>query len=138
MVWSFTNRRQIGVSLTPLTKQLSDHFGVTNGALVNNVREDSPAAKAGLKAGDIITEIDGKAVKGELDVVRAIGEKKEGEVTVTFVRSGQKQTVRVTPEEGKGMFFEHFEWDGDFPTPKPGASPAPMPLNQLFMPGRVV
>ena len=86
----------------------------------------------------LITEIDGEAVEGELYVVRAIGEKKEGEITVTFVRSGQKQTVRVTPEEGKGMLFQHFEWDGDFPMPKPGASPAPMPLNQLFMPGRVV
>ena len=45
-VWSFTNRRQIGVGLTPLTKQLSDHFGVENGALINTVRENSPAAKA--------------------------------------------------------------------------------------------
>lgn len=149
MVWSFSNRRQIGVSLTPLTKQLSDHFGVTNGALVNNVREDSPAAKAGLKAGDIITEIDGKAVKGELDVVRALGEKKEGDVSVTFMRGGQRQTLRVTPEEGKGMFFEQFEWDGDFPAPTPGepgvyrmqrpAVPAsPVPLNRLWVPGRVV
>jgi len=146
LTYVFGNRRQIGVSVTPLTKQLSDHFGVTNGALVNNVREDSPAAKAGLKAGDVITEIDGKAVKGELDVVRAIGEKKEGEVTVTFVRGGQKQTVRVTPEEGKGN-FEHFEWNEDHPTPKPGEpgmhrmqrpGAAPMPLNHLLVPGRVV
>jgi len=151
-VFSFGNRRQIGVSLTPLTKQLSDHFGVTNGALVNNVREDSPAAKAGLKAGDIITEIDGKAVKGEMDVVRAIGEKKEGEVSVTYMRGGQKNTVRVTPEKGEGNLFEHFEWnDGDHPAPtpepgkpgvfkmhRPGTPAAPMPMNQLFMPGRVV
>jgi membrane-associated protease RseP (regulator of RpoE activity) len=147
MVWSFSNRRQIGVGLTPLTKQLSDHFGVTNGALINNVREDSPAAKAGLKAGDVITEIDGKAVKGELDVVRAIGEKKEGEVTVTFVRAGQKQTVRVTPQEGKGNFFEHFESDGDLPTPKPGepgvfkmqrpGTPSTL-LNHMIAPARVV
>lgn len=120
MVWSFTNRRQIGVSLTPLTKQLSDHFGVANGALVNNVREDSPAAKAGIKAGDIIVEIDGKAVKGELDVVRAIGEKKEGDVSVTIVRGGERQMLKVTPEKGKGMLFEHFEFDGALPAPKPG------------------
>lgn len=149
-VFSFGNRRQIGVSLTPLTKQLSDHFGVTNGALVNNVREDSPAAKAGMKAGDIITEIDGRAVKGELDVMRAIGEKKEGDVSVTYIRAGQKSTVKVTPEKGEGTFFEHFEWDEDHPTPaapgqpgvhrmqRPGLPAAPMPLNQLFIPGRVV
>lgn len=149
-VFAFGNRRQIGVSLTPLTKQLSDHFGVTNGALVNNVREDSPAAKAGLKAGDIITEVDGKAVKGELDVARAIGEKKEGEVTVTYIRGGQKNTVRVTPKKGDGNLFEHFEWDGDdHPAPKPGqpgvfkmqrpgTPAAPVPLNKMLIPGRVV
>lgn len=150
-VFLLGNRRQIGVSLTPLTKQLSDHFGVTNGALVNNVREDSPAAKAGLKAGDIITEVEGKAVKGEMDVVRAIGEKKEGDVSVTYMRGGQKNTVRVTPEKGEGNLFEHFEWNSDDnpapPTPgqpgvykmqRPGTPAAPMPLNQLFIPGRVV
>jgi serine protease Do len=145
--FSFGNRRQIGVELTPLSKQLSDHFGVTNGALVNTVRQDSPAAKAGLKAGDIIIEVDGKAVKGEMDVARAIGEKKEGEVTVTYLRGGQKNTIRVTPEKGEGNFFEHFEWDGDAPEPgkpgvfkmqRPGTPGAPAPMNQLFFPGRVV
>jgi serine protease Do len=104
--YAFGNRRQIGVSLTPLTKQLSDHFGVTNGALINNVREDSPAAKAGLKAGDIITEVDGKAVKGELDVSRAIGEKKAKEkVVVTFVRNGNRQSVEVVLEESDRQHF---------------------------------
>ncbi|MEQ1764195.1 MAG: PDZ domain-containing protein [Pyrinomonadaceae bacterium] len=149
--FAFGNRRQIGVSLTPLTKQLSDHYGVTNGALVNNVREDSPAAKAGLKAGDIITEVDGKAIKGELDVSRAIGAKKEGEVTITYVRGGgQRQTVRVTPEKGEGNLFEHFEWDSDSPAPtapgqpgmfkmqRPGTPSVPMPLDHMFVPERVV
>ena len=146
-VFSFADRRQIGVGLTPLSKQLSDHFGVTSGALVNTVRQDSPAAKAGLKAGDIILEVDGKAVKGELDVARAISEKKEGEVTVTFLRGGQRQTVRVTPEKGEGNLFEHFEWNGGAPEPgkpgvfklqRPGTPEAPRPLNQMFIPRRVV
>lgn len=146
-VFSFGTHRQIGVGVTPLTKQLSDHFGVTNGALVNSVNENSPAAKAGLKAGDIITEIDGKAVKGQLDLIRTIGEKKEGDVSITFVRGGNRQTVRVAPEEMKGGFFEHFEFDGApvmpgtpqqpglFKMERPGV---PVPLNQLWMPGRVI
>ena len=151
-VFAFGNRRQIGVELTPLSKQLSDHFGVTNGALVNTVRQESPAAKAGLKAGDIILEVDGKAVKGQLDVARAIGEKKDGDVSVTFLRGGQKNTVRITPEKGEGKFFEQFEWNGDdddltpkpghpglFKMQRPGTPPAPpKPLNQLVLPGRVV
>lgn len=143
MVWSYSSSRQIGVGLTPLTKQLSDHYGVTNGALVNTVIKDSPAEKAGLKAGDIITEIDGRAIHGDLDVLRAIGEKKEGAVAVTFVRDGQKQTLSVTPEEGKGL-FKHFEWkvdgpvkSGVFKLERPGGL-APLPLNQLLIPGRVV
>ena len=150
MVWSFGSRRQIGVGLTPLTKQLSDHFGVENGALVNTVRENSPATKAGLKAGDIIVDVDGKAVKGELDVIRALGEKKEGDVTVTYVRDRNRRTVTLTPEEVKGA-FEHFEFRGVPGAPESPAAPgvfkmtrpavpaAPMPLNELMLfPGRIV
>lgn len=149
-VFAFGTRRQIGVGLTPLTKQLSDHFGVTNGALVNTVREDSPAAKAGLKAGDIIVEVDGKAVKGDMDIVRAISEKKEGDISLTLVRDGNRQTVRVTPEEAKGGVFErYFEFESVPPSPEtpgqPGVfkferpgRPSPVPLNQLFVPGRIV
>lgn len=150
MVWAFGSRRQIGVGLTPLTKQLSDHFGVDGGALVNTVRENSPAAKAGLKAGDIIVEVDGKAVKGEHDLIRAIGEKKEGDVTLTIVRNRNRQTIRVTPEEGKGGFNQFFEFPdapetpgapsapGVFKMTRPATPAAPMPLNNLFVPGRIV
>ncbi len=148
-VWSFSNRRQIGVGLTPLTKQLSDHFSVENGALVNTVREDSPAAKAGLKAGDIIVEVDGNTVKGEMDVIRALGEKKEGEVTLTYVRDRNRRTVTLTPEEAKGT-FEHFEFKtapevpgapaapNVFKMTRPAVPATPMPLNQLMFPGRIV
>jgi len=55
-VWKMGERRLLGVSVYPLTKQLSETMGVDGGVLVNNVRENSPAAKAGLKAGDIIVE----------------------------------------------------------------------------------
>lgn len=152
-VFAFGNRRQIGVGLTPLTKQLSEHFGVENGAMVNNVREDSPAAKAGLKAGDIIVDVDGKAVKGEMDVVRAIAAKKEGEVTLTIIRDKNRQTIRVTPEEakgGEGFFeFQRPPLAPDAPAapgvyrmtvPRAPGTPAvpAMPLNQLMIPGRVI
>jgi serine protease Do len=54
-VFGFGSGRRIGVSVTTLTKQLGDHFGVANGVLISEVRVDSPAAKAGLKAGDFIS-----------------------------------------------------------------------------------
>ena len=105
--------RQIGVGVTALTKQLSDFFGVEEGKglLINNVRENSPADKAGLKAGDIIVEIEGKAVKGQIDLIRALGEKKEGDVSLTIVRERNRQTVRVTPEISKdgALRFEEYE-----------------------------
>jgi serine protease Do len=150
MTWSFGSRRQIGVGVTPLTKQLAGHFGVESGVLVNNVRENSAAARAGIKAGDVITEVDGKAVKGDHDLIRAIGEKKDGSVTLTIVRDRNRQTISVTPEEVKGDFDNFFEFStpdapdapGTFrlirpaiPTTPPAA---PAPLNQLFVPGRVV
>jgi C-terminal processing protease CtpA/Prc len=104
-VWKSGEGRMIGVGVTPLTKQLAQHYGVENGVLVSEVREGSPAAKAGLKAGDVITEVDGKAVKGQFDIIRTINDKKDGDVTVTFVRDGKRSTVNVTPEKSKNSGF---------------------------------
>ena len=56
--------------------------------IINDVRENSPAAKGGLKAGDIIVEIDGKVVRGDGDLSELLNERKEGEVTLTVVRDG--------------------------------------------------
>lgn len=112
-VWTGAAGRQIGVGVTALTKQLGDFFGVSEGAglLINNVRENSPAASAGLRAGDIIVEVEGKPVKGQIDLIRAVNEKKEGAVSLIVVRERQRQTVRVTPEQSKdGAFrFEGLE-----------------------------
>ncbi|MBA2619683.1 MAG: PDZ domain-containing protein [Acidobacteria bacterium] len=105
--------RQIGVGATPLTKQLGDYFGVAGGEglLISSVRENSPAARAGLKAGDIVTEVDGKAVKTNVDLIRAVGDKKEGDVTLTIVRDKNRQTIRVTPEAAKAApaLFQYFD-----------------------------
>jgi membrane-associated protease RseP (regulator of RpoE activity) len=90
--------RRIGVTTSALGKQLADYFGVAHGVLVSSVEENSPAEKAGLKAGDVITEADGQQVSDAGDLVRALGAKDEGEVTLTVVRDKQRRTVRVTPE----------------------------------------
>jgi serine protease Do len=104
--------RQIGVAATSLTKQLASHFGVEGGVMISEVREGSPAEKAGLKAGDIIVEVGGNLVKGNGDLVRAINDKKEGDVTLTIVRSGNRQSITITPEAAKdGNFI--FRGDGE-------------------------
>jgi membrane-associated protease RseP (regulator of RpoE activity) len=100
--------RQIGVGITTLTKQLGELFGVPDGKglLITEVRENSPAARAGLKAGDIIVEIDGKEISADHSLLRTLHEKKEGDVTLTVVRDRNRQTFTVTPEAGKGKFGE--------------------------------
>jgi serine protease Do len=94
----FGSTRRIGVATNALGKQLADYFGVTHGVLVSSVEENSPAAKAGIKAGDIVTEADGQKVEDSDDLVRALSAKQEGEVTLTVVRDRNRRTVRVTPE----------------------------------------
>jgi len=125
--------RQIGIGVSSLTKQLGEYFGAAagKGLLINNVRENSPAAKAGLKAGDIITEVEGKEVKSNLDLMRALNEKKEGDVTLTIIRDRNRQTVLVTPETLKGEllnFGEHFEKFGENDAPMKFQMQTPQPL----------
>ncbi|HEX8723145.1 MAG TPA: PDZ domain-containing protein [Pyrinomonadaceae bacterium] len=91
-------RRRIGVTTTALGKQLADYFGVSHGVLVSAVEEGSPAEKAGLRAGDVLTEVDGRQVGDADDLVEALSAKEEGEVTLTVVRDRKQRTVRVTPE----------------------------------------
>ena len=98
--YAFGNNRRIGVSTTTLTKQLADYFGVTEGVLVTSVTEDGPAAKAGIKAGDVITGVDGEKVDSAGDLSRALNKNKEGDVTLTVVRDKSQRSIRVTPKEG--------------------------------------
>lgn len=94
------NSRRVGVTTTPLTKQLADHMGVSagKGLLVTSVGENTPASKAGLRAGDVITEINGAEVEDTGDFIRELNRKDEGEVTLTIVRDKSRRTIKVTPE----------------------------------------
>jgi serine protease Do len=98
---AFNSGRRIGVTTTPLTDQLADYFGVSRegGVLITSVAENSPAAKAGLKAGDIITEVDGEHIKTAGDVTRLVSRKDDGDVTLTVTRERNRRTFKVTPEK---------------------------------------
>src|SRR5918993_2942820 len=97
---AFENNRRIGVSTTTLTKQLADYFGIVDGkgVLVTSVADDSAAAKAGIKAGDIITAIDGEKIEDAGDLARGINKKKEGDVTLTVIRNKNQRNITVTPK----------------------------------------
>lgn len=96
------SRAWIGVGYQELTPELASSFGVqrTRGALVNEVVQAGPAAKAGLRPGDIILDVQGREVKEGKDLLRAIllfpvGEK----LTVSVLRDGQQQKLSVVTAE---------------------------------------
>ncbi len=105
---SFGQSRRIGVTTTALTDQLADYFGIQGrqGLLVTSVVENSPASRAGLKAGDVITEVDGAKIVAVGDLSRAINRQKEGEITLTFVRDKNQRTVKITPERIEANDFD--------------------------------
>src|SRR6185437_15005458 len=70
-----------------------------DGLLLDGVRDDSPAAKAGLKAGDKIVKIASREVKNVYDYTYALGEMKAGqEYVVEVLRGGEKLTLKITPQ----------------------------------------
>jgi serine protease Do len=97
-------RGRIGVSITNVTRDLADSLGLpkADGAVVGSVEADSPASKAGLEAGDVITRIDGHGVEGSADLSRTIRSLKPGsKVTLTVWRSGKTRDFPVTIAEFK-------------------------------------
>lgn len=89
---------RLGVSIQSLGDQLATHFGAEDGVLVTAVNEDSAAEKAGLRAGDVITKVDGRDVDDTEDVMRALGQAK-GEIAIEIVRDKKAQTLKVTLED---------------------------------------
>ena len=91
----------MGIGITDVTPENSKFFSLSKsaGALVSQVEPDSPAAKAGLKIGDVITGLDGKAVNdsGELQV--EVGQRQPGTtIKLDVIRDGKNMTIPVTLE----------------------------------------
>jgi serine protease Do len=96
------SRAWIGVSFQELTPELASSFGLSNarGALVNDVSAGGPAQKGGVRAGDIITEVQGKPVREGRDLLRAVIQYPVGEkVTLGVLRDGQPQKLTVVTQE---------------------------------------
>ena len=97
-------RGRIGVQIQELTKEAADAFGLkqADGALVNNVEKDGPAAKAGIESGDIILKVDGHDVHSSNDLPRIITAIRPGtKVTLTVWRKGAAKDFAVTVAEIK-------------------------------------
>ncbi|MDY2808353.1 MAG: trypsin-like peptidase domain-containing protein [Oscillospiraceae bacterium] len=86
----------IGVTVSSVSSE-AQGYGLPTGAAVRSVEADSPAAKAGLKENDIITEVDGTAITSSTELVNYVGEKTPGdELTFKVYRQGEELELTVT------------------------------------------
>jgi len=98
----FETRKYIGVNLEALNPELAEYFGVKEGKglLVGGVGEDTPAAKAGLKVGDVLVKADGKDLAVTSDLSRVLQEKEKGDkIKLEFYRDKKKRSVEVEVAE---------------------------------------
>jgi serine protease Do len=90
---------RLGVQIEDVQDQLAEYFGVKNGVLVTSVAKDAPAARAGIKAGDVITKINGETVEDTRDVRRELRRIDPGkEFQVDVVREKKSVSLKVTME----------------------------------------
>jgi C-terminal processing protease CtpA/Prc len=93
----------LGVQAKNISESMLSYFEVDQGVLIEEVVDDSPAQKAGFKAGDVITKINDREIKDYDDLIRTLNYFNPGEkVTVYYSRKGTKKNVSVTLAEKKG------------------------------------
>jgi len=93
------SRPWLGVSVSDITEELAAYLqtDITEGAIIRQVVENSPAQKAGLRAGDIILGIDGQKVSGAEDVTTIISKSAVGKkIEIKILRNGRERTVTAT------------------------------------------
>ena len=102
------DRGFLGVHLDDLNGQLGEYFGVKDGkgALITEVVEDSPAAEAGLQAGDVITKVDDTEIASMSDLHEMVqGTEKDQKVQIGYMRKGKFSKVEVTLAEAPETEF---------------------------------
>jgi serine protease Do len=93
----FGSQRRLGISVVPLSDQLAAYFGVKEGVLVSEVMSGTPAATAGIQAGDVITAVNGRAVMSSADVVREAREAGPGStLDIGLTRNRKEMTLKAT------------------------------------------
>jgi len=100
--WYTGPRGRLGVSLTGVGDQLATYFGVKSGVLVTSVEVESPAGRAGLKAGDVITMVNTRSVNSVSDVLEEVRGAADGgsvALTVTRDRKELKLTAKMPERE---------------------------------------
>jgi serine protease Do len=99
------SRGRLGVTIQEVDQQLADSFGLKrpSGALVAAVEESGPAAKAGIKAGDVILKFNGHAISSSSELPAQVADVKPGtKATLEISRNGSPKEIEVTVGELKG------------------------------------
>ncbi|WP_375461174.1 Do family serine endopeptidase [uncultured Enterovirga sp.] len=92
------SRGYLGVQIQPLPKDLAEGLGIgrDKGALVNSTQPDTPAAKAGLRAGDVLVSVNGEAIPDARDLTRRIAGLRPGtKVEIAYLREGRERNATV-------------------------------------------
>jgi serine protease Do len=100
--WYSGARSRLGVSLSNVSDQLAAYFGVKDGVLVTSVDADSPAGRAGLKAGDVITAVNSRSVSDPSDVLEEVRRADSGgslALTVTRDKKELKLSAKMPEHE---------------------------------------
>ena len=126
LVHAFSARPRLGVEARELNKDLAPYFKTKagKGVLVLEVKEESVAEEAGIKAGDVIQKVGDEPISTVDDLRRSLEDFEEGdEVAIQLMRKGKKTTVTATMDEPAG----HFMWSG-----RPYRQQFKMPKVQLY------
>ncbi len=117
------SRTYLGVQLLNLTPELMEHFGAAGevGVMISQVAEESPAERAGLKVGDILTAVDGEPMRSAGRLAREIASREPEEaVTLEIWRQGRLETLTATLEARKRpqldvrrFLYRHGQDDGE-------------------------
>jgi serine protease Do len=136
-----TRRGWLGVRIQEVTDEVAEGLSMNEaaGALVAGVTDEGPAAMAGIEAGDVILEFDGRTVKAMHELPRMVADEPIGkEVPVRILRKGEEQTVTVTlgrledAEQVAALDEEAPEAEADEPAPPPVvAGPLGLTLSDL-------
>jgi serine protease Do len=144
--WSFGNQpsivqvltgggSQIGVSVRDVDGEDAKRLKLPNvgGVLIEDVQEDSPASKAGIREGDIVVEFDGERVRSMRQFTRLVQETPaDRQVTTIVVRDGQRVTLSVQPRVAENWpGFREYSRFGDLIPPTPPAPPPPPSVRVL-------
>jgi serine protease Do len=123
------SKGRLGFAALPMSDQLRAHFGAPDdrGVLVNVVRPDSPASRAGLQVGDVVTDVAGAPATSTADIIATLADHKKGEsVTIAAIRDGKHlelharletdpQSDASNPTPFPNGFERWFDSHGDMP-----------------------